>query len=110
MAVTSPEDAGSTRSWGVYEKQDLILVAKVKNGFVPRIRDELFPSLKATANSPVPLHKSARGKGLAAGRIVNRRENAPMRLGQTQAGLPSRIRRMDGCRAPAALHFRRHAR
>ena len=32
---------------GVYEKKELILVAKVKNGFVPRIRDELFPALKA---------------------------------------------------------------
>jgi bifunctional non-homologous end joining protein LigD len=31
---------------GVYEKKDLMFVAKVKNGFVPRIRDELFPVLK----------------------------------------------------------------
>jgi ATP-dependent DNA ligase len=32
---------------GVYEKKELIFVAKVKNGFVPRIRDEIFPVLKA---------------------------------------------------------------
>jgi bifunctional non-homologous end joining protein LigD len=32
---------------GVYEKKELIFVAKVKDGFVPRIRDELFPALKA---------------------------------------------------------------
>ena len=31
---------------GVYEKKELIFVAKVKNGFVPRIRDGLFPALK----------------------------------------------------------------
>jgi DNA ligase D-like protein (predicted ligase) len=31
---------------GVYEKKELIFVAKVKNGFVPRIRDEIFPALK----------------------------------------------------------------
>jgi bifunctional non-homologous end joining protein LigD len=31
---------------GVYENKDLIFVAKVKNGFVPRIRDEIFPALK----------------------------------------------------------------
>ena len=30
---------------GVYEKKELIFVAKVKNGFVPRIRDELTPAL-----------------------------------------------------------------
>ena len=28
---------------GVYENKELIFVAEVKNGFVPRIRDELFP-------------------------------------------------------------------
>ena len=32
---------------GVYEKKELIFVATVKDGFVPRIRDELFPALKA---------------------------------------------------------------
>ncbi len=32
---------------GIYEGKDLIFVAKVKNEFVPRIRDELFPALKA---------------------------------------------------------------
>jgi DNA ligase D-like protein (predicted ligase) len=31
---------------GVYENKRLIFVAKVKNGFVPRIRDEIFPAFK----------------------------------------------------------------
>jgi ATP-dependent DNA ligase len=31
---------------GVYENKQLIFVAKVKNGFVPRIRDEIFPALR----------------------------------------------------------------
>lgn len=31
---------------GVYEKKRLIYVAKVKDGFVPRTRDEIFPALK----------------------------------------------------------------
>jgi bifunctional non-homologous end joining protein LigD len=30
---------------GVYENKELIFVAKVKDGFVPRIRDEIFPGL-----------------------------------------------------------------
>jgi bifunctional non-homologous end joining protein LigD len=30
----------------VYENKELIFVAKVKDGFVPRIRDEIFPALK----------------------------------------------------------------
>ena len=39
---------------GIYEKKDLIFVTKVKNGFVPRVRDEIFPTLKAlqTTNCP----------------------------------------------------------
>ena len=39
---------------GVYEKKQLIFVAKVKNGFVPRIRDEIFPALKALQTVPCP--------------------------------------------------------
>jgi DNA ligase D-like protein (predicted ligase) len=31
---------------GVYENKRLVFVAKVKNGFVPRIRDEIFPVLQ----------------------------------------------------------------
>jgi ATP-dependent DNA ligase len=31
---------------GVYENKELNFVAKLKNGFVPRIRDEIFPALK----------------------------------------------------------------
>ena len=39
---------------GVYEKKELIFVAKVKNGFVPRIRDELFPTLKPLQTAQCP--------------------------------------------------------
>ena len=39
---------------GVYENKELIFVAKVKNGFVPRIRDEFFPALKALQTAQCP--------------------------------------------------------
>ncbi|MGB7792702.1 MAG: hypothetical protein WBL39_15955 [Terrimicrobiaceae bacterium] len=39
---------------GVYEDKELTFVAKVKNGFVPRIRDELFPALEALQIAPCP--------------------------------------------------------
>ena len=57
---------------GVYENKELKFVAKVKNGFVPRIRDELFPALKAlqTAQCPfrnLPEKKASRwGESLTA--------------------------------------------
>ena len=95
---------------GVYENKELIFVAKVKNGFVPRIRDELFPALKALQTAQCTFKNLPERKGLAMGRIANRRENGAMPLGQTEAGLPGRIRRMDGRRTFEALHLRRHAR
>ena len=39
---------------GVYENKEFNFVAKVKNGFVPRIRDELFPALKALQTAQCP--------------------------------------------------------
>ena len=57
---------------GVYEKKELIFVAKVKNGSVPRIRDEIFPDLKALqiAQSPfknLPEKRASRwGESLTA--------------------------------------------
>ena len=39
---------------GVYEKKELKFVAKVKNGFVPRIRDELTPTLKTLHTTKCP--------------------------------------------------------
>ena len=39
---------------GVYENKQLIFVAKVKNGFVPRIRDEIFPALKTLQTAHCP--------------------------------------------------------
>jgi ATP-dependent DNA ligase len=41
---------------GIYQDKDLIFAAKVKNGFVPRIRDELFPTLKALQTVQCPFN------------------------------------------------------
>src|SRR6476659_3192198 len=39
---------------GVYEKKELIFAAKVKNGFVPRVRDEIFPALEVLRTAKCP--------------------------------------------------------
>jgi len=60
---------------GVYEKRRLQFVAKVRNGFVPRIRDEIFPDLKKliTDDCPfvnLPEEKASRwGEALTAGKM-----------------------------------------
>ena len=41
-------------SWAFTRRNELIFVAKVKNGFVPRIRDEIFPALKALQTAQCP--------------------------------------------------------
>jgi ATP dependent DNA ligase C terminal region len=38
----------------VYENKKRIFVAKVKNGFVPRVRDEIFPTLKTLQTARCP--------------------------------------------------------
>ena len=54
LAVTFPARGFDALLVGVYENKELIFVAKVKNGFVPRIRDELFPALKALQTAQCP--------------------------------------------------------
>jgi hypothetical protein len=39
---------------GVYENKKLIFVAKVKNRFVPRVREEIFSALKALQTAKCP--------------------------------------------------------
>jgi bifunctional non-homologous end joining protein LigD len=57
---------------GVYKGKELIFVAKVKDGFVSRIRDVIFPALKAlqTAQCPfknLPAKRASRwGESLTA--------------------------------------------
>ena len=51
---------------GVYENKRLIFVAKVKDGFVPRIRDEIFPALRKIRAAHCPFKNLPR-KGLRWG-------------------------------------------
>jgi ATP-dependent DNA ligase len=39
---------------GIYDSKKFVFVAKVKNGFVPRVREEIFPALSSlqTTNCP----------------------------------------------------------
>ena len=60
---------------GAYENKELKFVAKAKNGFVPRIRDAIFPALKAlqTVHCPfanLPEKRGSRwGESLTAEKI-----------------------------------------
>jgi ATP-dependent DNA ligase len=79
---------------GVYENKKLIFVTKVKNGFVPRIRDEVFPALKALQAAQCPFKNLPETRASRWGESL-RGENGAMPLGHAEIGLPRRIRRMD---------------
>ena len=75
---------------GVYENKKLIFVAKVKDGFVPRIRDEIFPTLKTlrAARCPftnLPEKKTSRwGESLTAEKMNQFRWVTPKLVCQVQ--------------------------
>ena len=48
---------------GVYEGKELRYVAKVKNGFVPRVREEIFPALKKLKTEKCPFVNLPEPKG-----------------------------------------------
>ena len=94
---------------GVYEKKELIFVAKVKDGFVPRIRDEIFPALKALQTAQCPFKNLPEKRDSRWGESLTAEKIEPMPMGQTKAGLPGRFHRVDGRGASEALHLCRHA-
>ena len=95
---------------GVYEKKDLIFVAKVKERLRAADPGRILSGAQGAANGSVSIQKPAREKGLAVGRIVNGRENARVPMDKTETRLPGCLRRMDGRRTLEALHLCRDVR
>ena len=80
---------------GIYETRDLVFVAKVKNGFVPRVREEVFPALEALQTPKCPFAN-----------LPETRSSRWVKPKLVCQVLP----RMDRCGAPEALHLCRYAR
>jgi bifunctional non-homologous end joining protein LigD len=55
---------------GVYEKKRLHFVAKVKDGFVPRVRDEIFPQLRKLETATCPFVNLPEKKGQRRGEAL----------------------------------------
>ena len=58
----------------VYENKELNFVAKVKNGFVPCIRDELVPALKALQTAKCPFKNLPEKRASRWGESLPRRK------------------------------------
>jgi hypothetical protein len=76
----------------------------MRNGFVPRMRDEIFPGQEAD-HRRLPLRESPRKKAAALGRDADCRKDEGVWVGRAGAGLSGRVRRMDGRRQASALHL-----
>ena len=57
---------------GVYDGRDLIFTAKVKDGFVPRVREEIFRQMKALAGGSCPFVNLPETKGRRWGDAVTK--------------------------------------
>jgi bifunctional non-homologous end joining protein LigD len=75
---------------GVYENKELLFVKKKKNDFVPRLRDEIFPTLKRliAARCPftnLPEKRASRwGESLTAEKMKECRWLDPALVGQIE--------------------------
>ena len=68
---------------GYYRGEDLIYVARVRNGFVPPSRSQVFAKLQPLVISKCPFVQSPRNAQRALGRRANRRRHDKVRLGKT---------------------------
>ena len=79
---------------GVYENKRLIFVAKVKDGIVPRIRDEIFPAPQKLRVVKCPFKNLPEKRASRWGESLTA-EKMKMPLGHAETGLPGGIPRMD---------------
>lgn len=74
---------------GVFENKNLIYTAKVKNGFVPRVRDEISKKLKKLEISTCPFANLPETKAHRWGDSLTGRKNERVSLGEAALGRPT---------------------
>ena len=81
---------------GVCENKQLIFAAKVKNGFVPRIRDEIFRGLKALRTAECPFKNLPETRTSRWGESLTAEKNGSMQVGQnTEANMQKMSLQLD---------------
>jgi bifunctional non-homologous end joining protein LigD len=80
---------------GVYENKRFIFVAKVKDGFVPRIRDEIFPALKKLSIAQCPFANLPEKRISRWGESITAEKMEQCRWVKPKLGLSGGIPRMD---------------
>jgi hypothetical protein len=80
---------------GVYENERPDLCRESEERLCAANPGRDLSASHGATNCSVPVQESAREESISMGRIANRGENGAMPVGQTEVGMPGRIRRMD---------------
>lgn len=95
---------------GYYKGDDLIYVARTRNGFVPASRRSVFQRLRGLETEKCPFTNLPETRKARVGRGDDGRKDEGVCLGSAGTRGPNRFPRMDGCRPPSTLKIRRIAR
>ena len=76
---------------GFYRGKDLIYAARVRAGFVPATRREVFEKIKHLKTQKCPFINLPGGGGGAMGPGIDRREDERMRMAETGSGCAYRV-------------------
>ena len=88
---------------GYYREEDLVYVARVRNGLVPASRRQAISQAASSPGLRVPIRQPARVREGTVGRGINGRRYEEVHLGQAGARGANRVPGMDGGRPSTTL-------
>src|SRR5216684_565264 len=94
---------------GYYRGKDLVYVARVRNGFVPGSRRQVFEKISPLVSPTMPFCQSTGHPQVSLGRRTVCRENEGMRLASPGGRHPNRIPGVDRGRSAQAFEVCRAA-
>jgi ATP-dependent DNA ligase len=95
---------------GVYENKKLVFVAKVKNGFVPRVRDRIFPTLETLRTEKRPFANLPETRASRWGETITAEKMSECRWVKPKLVCQVAFVEWTGAGHLRPLHVRRHAR
>jgi ATP-dependent DNA ligase len=94
---------------GCYDNSELRYVSRVKAGFNPPLRRELYALLNILETNRCPFANFPKPRRYRRDAGLTEADMEKLPLAETQAGGPNRIHRVDAGRSPAAFELCRAA-
>jgi ATP-dependent DNA ligase len=95
---------------GFYRGKDLIFAARVRAGFVPATRRQVFEQIRHLKGDQMPVQKLTGAWGRTVGSRADRRKDEDMRMAEAPGGRSHRLPGMDRSRSSATRNVCRNAR